>query len=48
MDKESADWRAWFLVAIEQAEERDERIAAMLRQTLDEYRASVANGNASA
>jgi hypothetical protein len=42
MDKESADWRAWYLGVIEQGEHRDERIEGILRQTLDEYRAGLA------
>ncbi len=42
MDKQDADWRAWYLGVIEQDEHRNEGIEAMLRQIIDEYRASVA------
>jgi hypothetical protein len=42
MDKVAADWRAWYLGVIEQGEYRDERIEAVLRQMVEEYRASLA------
>jgi hypothetical protein len=42
MDKEAADWRTWYLTVIEQGEYRDERIEAVLRRTIEEYRVSVA------
>jgi hypothetical protein len=42
MDKEAADWPAWYLGVIEQGEHRDEGIEAALRQTIEEYRARVA------
>jgi hypothetical protein len=43
MEKVAPDWRAWYLGVIEQGEHRDERIEGILRQAVDEYRASVAS-----
>jgi hypothetical protein len=47
MEKEAADWRAWYLTVIEQGEHRDERIEAVLWQTIDEYQASVSKSTIS-